>query len=165
MHQIYLWIGTGIYGRVPSVSDIGANTAAGRFAANMRARRELRGWSQRQLAETLVDLGHPTFRQQTVAEIESGYRQVKLDEALALSRALGISVDGLIRPAEVSARASELLAAAWETQEANRHASHWADRRASARRRLVSAVAAADPDDELAEELAVARRTLVETSD
>jgi transcriptional regulator with XRE-family HTH domain len=147
------------------VSDVRANTAAARFAANMRARRELRGWSQRQLAEALVDLGHPTFRQQTVAEIESGYRQVKLDEALALSRALGISVDGLIRPAELSARASELLAAAWETQEADRHARHWADRHALARRRLVSAVAAAVPDDELAEELAVARRTLAETSD
>jgi transcriptional regulator with XRE-family HTH domain len=150
---------------MPGVSDVGANTAADRFAANMRLRRELRGWSQRQLAEALVDLGHPTFRQQTVAEIESGYRQVKLDEALALSRALGISVDGLIRPPELSARASELLAAAWETQEANRHARHWADRHTSARRRLVSAVAAADPDDQLAEELAVARRTLAETAD
>lgn len=146
------------------MSEVRPHTAAGRFAANLRARRELRGWSQRQLAEALVDLGHPTFRQQTVAEIESGYRQVKLDEALALSRALGISVDNLIRPAELSARASELLAAAWETQEANRHARHWADRHTSSRQRLVSAVAAADPEDELAEELAVARRILAETS-
>jgi len=141
------------------------DAAAARFAANMRARRELRGWSQRQLAEALVDLGHSTFRQQTVAEIESGYRQVKLDEALALSRALGISVDSLIRPAGLAARASELLAASWETQDANRHARDWAAKRAAARRRLVKAIEAADRQDELADELAVARRTLAETND
>lgn len=131
----------------------------------MRTRRELRGWSQRQLAEVLVELGHLTFRQQTVAEIESGFRQVKLDEALALSRALGISVDNLIRPAGLTARASELLAASWEAEEANRHAHHWAARRASARRRLVSAIEAADHEEELEAELADARRALAETND
>ena len=104
------------------MSDGRSDTAAARFAVNMRRRRELRGWSQRQLAQELVDLGHSTFRQQTVAEIEAGLRQVKLDEALALSRALGLSVENLIRPEGVSARAGELLAAAWEIQDANRHA-------------------------------------------
>ena len=141
------------------------DSAAGRFAANLRARRELRGWSQRQLAQALVELGHPTFRQQTVAEIESGYRQVKLDEALALSRALGISVDNLIRPAGLTARAGELLAAAWETQDANRHARHWATKHASARRRLERAIEAGDGEDALADELAVARRVLAEAND
>jgi transcriptional regulator with XRE-family HTH domain len=128
----------------------------------MRARRELRGWSQRQLAQALVELGHPTFRQQTVAEIESGYRQVKLDEALALSRALGISVDNLIRPAGLTVRASELLAAAWDTQDANRHARHWAAKHETALRRLVRAIEAGDGEEGLADELAVARRTLAE---
>jgi len=144
------------------MSEGNPDTAAGRFAANMRARRELRGWSQRQLAQALVELGHPTFRQQTVAEIESGYRQVKLDEALALSRALGISVDNLIRPEGLTARASELLAAAWETQDANRNARHWAVKHASAMRRLVRAIEAGDGEDGLADELAVARRALAE---
>jgi transcriptional regulator with XRE-family HTH domain len=150
---------------VANVSEGRPDTAAARFAANMRARRELRGWSQRELAQALVELGHPTFRQQTVAEIESGYRQVKLDEALALSRALGISVDNLIRPAGLSARASELLAAAWEMQDANRHARHWAAKHASARRRLVRAIDAGVGEDGLADELAVARRTMAETND
>jgi transcriptional regulator with XRE-family HTH domain len=140
------------------------DTAAGRFAANMRARRELRGWSQRQLAAALVDQGHQTFRQQTVAEIESGYRQVKLDEALALSRALEVSVDSLIRPTGLAAQASELLDAAWQAQDADRHARHWVDERAAARRRLVRAIEAADSEDDLADELAVARRALADSN-
>jgi len=147
------------------MSDGRSDTAAARFAVNMRRRRELRGWSQRQLAQELVDLGHSTFRQQTVAEIEAGLRQVKLDEALALSRALGLSVENLIRPEGVSARAGELLAAAWEIQDANRHARHWADKSASARRRLVTAIQAAGHEDELADELAVARQALEEPID
>jgi transcriptional regulator with XRE-family HTH domain len=154
-----------VFCRVTDVSEGTPDNSAGRFASNMRARRELRGWSQRQLAQALVELGHPTFRQQTVAEIESGYRQVKLDEALALSRALGMSVENLIRPAGLTARAGELLAAAWETQDANRHARHWAAKHASARRRLLRAIETADREDGLADELAVARRTLAETND
>ncbi len=80
-------------------------STASRFALNIRARRELSGLSQRELAQALVDLGHASFRQQTIAEVESGGRQVKLDEALALARALGITVDSLIRPAGLTRQA------------------------------------------------------------
>jgi transcriptional regulator with XRE-family HTH domain len=147
------------------VSDGKQDPTAARFAANVKARRELRGWSQRQLAERMADLGHRSFRQQTVAEIEQGGRAVKLDEALALSRALGISVDNLIRPAGLTKVASELLAAAWETLDTTRQARHWTGESEAARRRLDKAVKrATSHETELADELAVARRALAETN-
>jgi transcriptional regulator with XRE-family HTH domain len=145
------------------VTDGKTQTAASRFAANVRARRELRGWSQRQLARALVDLGHPTFRQQTVAEIEAGDRAVKLDEALALSSALGISVDSLIRPAGLARQASELLDAAWAAREAGRQAAHWTAEHHAAQQRLARLLKAAGSyETELADEVAIARRALAQ---
>ena len=143
-----------------------ADTAASRFAANIRSRRESRGLSQRELAQALVDLGHSSFRQQTIAEIEAGSRQVKLEEALACSRALGITVDHLIRPTGLTKEANELLDAAREAVDATRHATHWATERDAARRRLHEAVArGSDYEDALADELAIARRALADTED
>jgi len=146
------------------VNESRADTAASRFAANIRSRRELHGLSQRELAQALVDLGHSSFLQQTVAEIEAGSRQVKLDEALAFSRALGITVDNLIRPAGLTREASELLDAARAALDTTRHATHWSRERDAARRQLEKAIArGASYEDELADELAVARRALAET--
>lgn len=140
-------------------------STASRFAMNVRARRELSGLSQRELARALVDLGHASFRQQTIAEIESGGRQVKLDEALALARALGITVDSLIRPAGLTRQAGELLTAAREAQEAARHAARWAGERELARHKLQHAIeTGSEHETELAGELALARRALAETA-
>jgi transcriptional regulator with XRE-family HTH domain len=148
------------------VSQGNEDPTAARFAANVRARRELRGWSQRQLAEAMSGLGYRSFRQQTVAEIEAGFRSVKLDEALAMSRALGITVDNLIRPAGLTSVASELLAAAWEALDTTRQVKHWTGERAAARRRLAKAITAAKGHEtELDAELAVAQRALAETED
>jgi transcriptional regulator with XRE-family HTH domain len=138
-----------------------ADTTAARFAANIRSRRESRGLSQRELAQALVDLGHSSFRQQTIAEIEAGSRQVKLDEALAYSRALGITVDNLIRPTSLTKEATDLLEAAREALDTTRHATHWAAERDAALLRLHKAITrAASHEEELADELAVARRAL-----
>jgi transcriptional regulator with XRE-family HTH domain len=148
------------------VSEGKQDPTAARFAANVRARRELRGWSQRQLAEAMSALGYRNFRQQTLAEVEAGSRAVKLDEALALSRALGITVDNLIRPAGLTKVASELLAASWEALETTRQARDWARESEAARRRLAKAlVAATGHEVELADELAVAQRAQAETED
>lgn len=144
----------------------GKETTASRFARNVRARREVRGMSQGDLAQAVADQGHPSFRQQTIAEIESGNRQVKLDEAVALSRALGISLDSLMRPAGLTRQAGGLLDAAREAREATRQAHSWARQRADARWRLDKAIgAAAGNEAPLADELAVARRALAETED
>lgn len=142
------------------------DTTASRFAGNVRARRELSGMSQSELAQALVNLGHSSFRQQTIAEIEGSRRQVKLDEAMALSRALGITVDSLIRPVRLTRQASELLDAARVLEEAARQAARWLTERNAARRRLEKALtAAAGHEDELADELAVARSTLADAKD
>lgn len=142
----------------------GKSDTASRFATNVRARRELNSLSQGALAQAMVDLGYRTFRQQTVAEIESGSRQVKLDEALALSRALGISVDNLLRPSGLTRQASELLDAAREAREAERQAMHWAGEYEKAVERIRRALRAAKGhEDELADEIAVARTVLAET--
>ena len=139
-------------------------STASRFALNIRARRELSGLSQRELAQALVDLGHASFRQQTIAEVESGGRQVKLDEALALARALGITVDSLIRPAGLTRQAGELLTAAREAQEAARQAARWAGERELARHKLQQAIeTGSEHETELAGELTLARRALAET--
>lgn len=148
------------------MSESKGDTTASRFAANIRSRRELRGLSQRELAQALVDLGHSSFRQQTVAEIEAGGRQVKLDEAMAFSSALGISVDSLIRPAGLTKEANELLDTARVTQEASRQATYWVTERDAARRRLENVIASgAKHEGALSDELAVARRVLAETDD
>jgi transcriptional regulator with XRE-family HTH domain len=146
------------------VTERKKDTAATRFAANVRARRELNGMSQRALAQAMIDLGHGSFRQQTIAEIEAGGRQVKLEEALAISRALGISMDNLVRPAGLTRQASELLAAAREMRETTRQVRQWVNDRDAARRRLEKALAAAGAhESELADELAVAQRAQAET--
>jgi transcriptional regulator with XRE-family HTH domain len=148
------------------VNESKTDTTASRFAANIRSRRESRGLSQRELAQALVDLGHSSFRQQTIAEIEAGSRQVKLDEALACSRALGITVDRLIRRASLTKEANELLDSAREALETTRHATHWVTERDAARRRLHKAVTKGEGNEaELADELAVARRALADTED
>lgn len=145
--------------------SVTADSPAARFAANMRARRELNKMSQADLARAMTDMGYP-FRQQTVADVEVGNRNVKLDEALALSRALGISIDNLVRPAGLTRQASELLDASRQLREATRQARHWATERDAARRRLEKAVAkAAGHEQELADELAVAGRAVSETED
>jgi transcriptional regulator with XRE-family HTH domain len=136
---------------------------ASRFAANVRARRELNGMSQGDLAQAMRDLDHGTFRQQTVAEIERGSRAIKLDEALSLSRALGITVDNLLRPAGLTKEASELLDSAREARETHRAALHWAAEHDHAVRRVEQALKrAAGHEAELADEIAVARNTLIE---
>ena len=67
------------------------------FRKNLRARREALGVSQAALAEDLERLGYPLV-QQTIAKIESGKRPVRLDEAVALARALDTSLDQLSHP-------------------------------------------------------------------
>jgi transcriptional regulator with XRE-family HTH domain len=148
------------------VSDGKSDPAAARFAENIRARRELNGLSQQDLAQAVRDLGHTSFRQQTIAEIENCNRQVKLDEALSLSRVLGATIDHLVRPAGLTAQASELLDAARELRNAARQAAHWAGESKAARRRVNKAISTATKNElVLADEMAIARRTLAETED
>ncbi|MFF0770920.1 helix-turn-helix domain-containing protein [Nonomuraea wenchangensis] len=69
----------------------------GMFAANMRAVRQQRGWSQHELGTRLVEAGM-SLHQSTIARIESGQRPVRLNEAVAMARALGVGLADLLAP-------------------------------------------------------------------
>lgn len=64
------------------------------FAASVARARAEKGWSQRELAKRLMEDsgGERTFHQPTVQRIESGERPIRIDEMLALSRVLGLSI-------------------------------------------------------------------------
>lgn len=68
----------------------GASRPSEIFVEQMRAQRERRGWSQRQLAERLDTLGL-RVHQTTVGKWESGERGLSLDEALAITAALDLA--------------------------------------------------------------------------
>lgn len=77
----------------------GVQTAEGRFGARIRRERELRGWSQAEVANRLRREGievHYT----TIAKIEARDaarpRSIRLDEAAALAIVFGTSLDELI---------------------------------------------------------------------
>jgi transcriptional regulator with XRE-family HTH domain len=65
------------------------------FALSVKKGRQLLDWNQQELADRLTELGLPT-RQSTVARIETGKRGVSLEDAVALSIALDISLVNMI---------------------------------------------------------------------
>lgn len=67
------------------------------FASTMRDVRGRRGWTQEQLEEVLVALGHPLDRT-VIARIESGERKISLDDALAISAALAVAPVHMFTP-------------------------------------------------------------------
>jgi transcriptional regulator with XRE-family HTH domain len=66
-----------------------------RFADRVRQQRQVRGWSQAELARRMEEVGakvQPT----TIAKIETGVRAVRLGEASAIARVLDMSLDDLL---------------------------------------------------------------------
>jgi transcriptional regulator with XRE-family HTH domain len=61
--------------------------------ANLRNERE---WSQAEVANRLSAMGIDNMHNTTIAKIEAGDREIKLDEAAALARLFGLSVDSLL---------------------------------------------------------------------
>lgn len=61
--------------------------------ANLRNERD---WSQAELAKKLTAMGIDNMHNTTVAKIEAGDREIKLDEAAALANLFGLSVDSLL---------------------------------------------------------------------
>lgn len=66
-----------------------------RFGENVRAVRELRGWSQAELSAALADGGHP-MSVKVLSRLERGDRRAQVDDLLPLCRALEVTVDFLI---------------------------------------------------------------------
>ena len=90
-------------GIVPNMGRRG-ETSEDRFGVRVKHEREVRGWSQAELADRLTAEGvkaYPT----TIAKIETRSaerpRSIRLDEATALARIFGASLDGLVgQPSE-----------------------------------------------------------------
>ena len=74
------------------------------FRENLRHHREQHGWSQGELARRLRDAGWSALgHQTTVNRLESGQRAPRLDEALAIARALEADLGTLLAPPEAIA--------------------------------------------------------------
>ncbi|MDH6283540.1 helix-turn-helix transcriptional regulator [Prescottella agglutinans] len=75
---------------------MGNESVEDRFARRVRAERESRGWTQAQLAEALSEHGIK-FHQSAIAKIENRDvdrpRVIRLDEAEALARVFGLSLN------------------------------------------------------------------------
>lgn len=83
-----------------------------RLGERMRALREGRGWSQRELAKRMQDRGLNWF-QSTVGKTETGGRPVRVDEAAVLAELLETKIDDLVAadPDPMAIKLEELLAA------------------------------------------------------
>lgn len=83
---------------------IGWTRDAGRlFAKRIRAVRLDSEHTQGTVAILMASIyGHSTWKQTTMAKVESGEREVKLTEAIALADILAESLVNLIRPEEGS---------------------------------------------------------------
>lgn len=68
------------------------------FAARLREVRTRKGWTQQQLSERLNDLGRRMDRA-ALARIETGDRQVSIDELVELSAVLGVTPIHMVIPA------------------------------------------------------------------
>jgi transcriptional regulator with XRE-family HTH domain len=70
-----------------------------RVAANIRRFRLAAGMSQAQLAHGLTERGY-SWVQQTVVRVENGSQPLKLEEAVAVGKVLGVDVSVLFQSAE-----------------------------------------------------------------
>ena len=82
--------------------------SARQFGENLRQARERAGLSQATVAAEVTRLLGCTVFQQTIARLEAGLQRVRLDEALALARVAGASIDELTTPAEPVSKPSGL---------------------------------------------------------
>lgn len=69
------------------------------FGRRMREERELRGWSQAEMAQRLAEYGvelHPSAIAKMEARAASSPRAIRLNEAVAVSRVLGVDLSYLL---------------------------------------------------------------------
>lgn len=66
------------------------------FGTNVRRIREMKEWSQSELARRMVDAGWSNYRQMTVSRTEDGTRTPRLDEAIALAAVFACRLEDLL---------------------------------------------------------------------
>ncbi|WEB41715.1 helix-turn-helix domain-containing protein [Streptomyces yunnanensis] len=79
-------------------------------AARLRVEREARGWSTNSLSDRMNEAGYE-MNPSAVWRIENGKRRVNLDEAIGFAEVFGVSLDNLVGPPRLAAkaRAMELI--------------------------------------------------------
>jgi transcriptional regulator with XRE-family HTH domain len=70
------------------------------LAERVRSVRERRHWTQQELADRLQSFDGTQWKQPTIAKVESGKREVTVEELVALAFALGVSPAALMLPAD-----------------------------------------------------------------
>lgn len=90
---------------MPTADETGAHER--NFAGQLRLIREAQGMSQAELARLTTAYGSP-MQQQTVAKIERAGQSITLDQAGALSMALGRELVDMLRPPEATMTADEV---------------------------------------------------------
>lgn len=73
------------------------------FRKRLREVRQIRGWTQKELAEALSRTG-ADLNEFTITRMESGKRRVSLDEAVAIAAVLGPSLLHMVVPLEERGR-------------------------------------------------------------
>ena len=66
-----------------------------RMQNNLRARREMRGYSQAAVVDAFARLGHSTIRQQNLSEWERGVKTPSLENAFLLAKILKCDINDL----------------------------------------------------------------------
>jgi transcriptional regulator with XRE-family HTH domain len=67
-----------------------------RFGKRVKHERDLRGWSQAEMAQMLSDNGIQPIHPTTIAKIEGGTRSVRINEALGIANLFEASLDELL---------------------------------------------------------------------
>ena len=78
------------------------------FRENVRRVRQQRGWTLKELSAALAANAHP-ISQSALSKIENGTRRVDVDDAIALSAALGVPPNALLMPSTSDPRATVQL--------------------------------------------------------
>jgi transcriptional regulator with XRE-family HTH domain len=90
-----------------------------RFAGNFRVARERAGLTGTEVAEQMRSRGFP-WHQQTISRVESGAQRVRIGEATALASIVGMSLDALMRPADLEMAAADIMSTARKVREARK---------------------------------------------
>src|SRR5699024_5712863 len=78
------------------MGEISISSVPGIFGTNVRRIREMKEWSQSELARRMVDAGWSNYRQMTVSRTEDGTRTPRLDEAISLASVFSCRLEDLL---------------------------------------------------------------------
>jgi transcriptional regulator with XRE-family HTH domain len=99
--------------------DVSGEATERRLASNIKAARERKDLSQREVADLMKSRGFP-WHQQTVGRVESAVQPIRAVELKEIADILGASMDALMRPAELEMAAADIMVTARKVREVRR---------------------------------------------